>query len=248
MHKAINKDTSTLAPGLERLERAIAHQGLASRREAKDMITRGLVKVNKKVVTEPGFGVRLGKDNIDISQKEISDKESVLVYKPRGIETSATTKGTKDIHSVFSQFAHLSPIGRLDKDSEGLIILSNDGTLTSALTKIGTTVGKTYLVSTREAISSIVLQKMATGIILDKVLTKPAETKRVSRTSFTITLHEGRKHQIRRMCDACRLTITALIRIEIGSLVVGKLKSGMSRKLNNEEIVSLKVSDNILIK
>jgi len=240
MQKATNKDTSTLAPGLERLERAIAHQGLASRREAKDMITRGFVRVNKKVVTEPGFGVLLGKDKIDILQKEISDKESVLVYKPRGIETSATTKGTKDIHSIFPQFAHLSPIGRLDKDSEGLIILSNDGTLTSALTKIDSTIGKTYLVSTREAISNIVLQKMATGIILDKVLTKSAETKRVSRTSFTITLHEGRKHQIRRMCDACRLTITSLVRIQIGSLVVGKLKSGTSRKLNNEEIPSLK--------
>ena len=239
MKKTTIKDVSTLASGLERLERAIAHQGLSSRREAKDMISRGLVKVNNKVVTEPGFGVRVGKDKIDILQK-ISEKESVIVYKPRGIETSATTKGTKDIHSVFPNFSHLSPIGRLDKDSEGLIILSNDGTLTSALTKIDTTIGKTYLVSTREAISSNMLQKMATGVILDKVLTKHADTKRVSRTSFTITLYEGRKHQIRRMCDACRLTITSLIRTQIGDITIGKLKSGTSRKLNNQEIASLK--------
>jgi pseudouridine synthase len=136
---------------------------------------------------------------------------------------------------------HLSPIGRLDKDSDGLIILSNDGTLTKALTKIDSTVGKTYKVTVRENISDAALQKMATGIVLDKIKTKPAIVKRASRTSFEITLFEGRKHQIRRMCDACQLTIDTLTRTAIGPIKTGTLKSGNSRKLTQEEVASLKI-------
>ena len=240
MQKATPNNTSTLARGLERLERALAHNGLASRREAKELIRQGLVRVNGKVVTEPGFGINAIKDKIVIDQSHEIKKESILIYKPRGIETTATKVGVKDVHSIFPKYAHLSPVGRLDKDSEGLLILTNDGTLTRSLTKVGSSIGKTYQVTVREVVSDSALQKMSRGIILDKIPTKPAETKRVSRTSFTITLHEGRKHQIRRMSDACKLTITSLIRIKIESIEVNKMKSGSSKKLNAEEIKSLK--------
>ena len=229
---------STLPTGYERLEKVIAKLGLASRREAKELIKNGKVSVNGKVITEAGFGVIPTKDKISIV--ESATKEAYLVYKPRGIETSKTSAASKDIHDRFKQLKHLVPIGRLDKDSEGLIILSNDGTLTKALTKIDSTVGKTYKVSVRENISDAALQKMATGIILDKVKTKPAIVKRASRTSFEITLFEGRKHQIRRMCDACHLTIDTLTRIAIGPITIGTLKSGTSRKLTAEEIGLLK--------
>lgn len=222
----------------ERLERYIAYSGLASRREAKELIKHGKVTVNGAVVTEPGFGVIPSKDVIALT--ETHHKESYLIFKPRGLETSKTSPTSKDIHDRFAHLKHLSPIGRLDKDSEGLIILSNDGTLTKALTKIDSTVGKTYKVMVRENISDAALQKMATGIMLDKIKTKPAVVKRASRTSFEITLFEGRKHQIRRMCDACHLTIDTLTRIAIGPLKTGTLKSGNSRKLTNEEVASLK--------
>jgi 23S rRNA pseudouridine2605 synthase len=230
----------TLAPGLERLERALAHQGLASRREAKALIVAGLVKVNGKVIKEPGFGIVVGKDTIDIKGDAQAGKQSVLVYKPRDIETNATTDTAKDLHDYFPKFRHLSPIGRLDKDSEGLIIMSNDGSLARALTQENCSIGKTYVVTVRENITDEALRKMSAGITLDKVKTKPAPTKRMSRKSFTIVLHEGRKHQIRRMCDACHLTVESLVRTDIGFMNIGTMKPGAVRKLNEEDVAKLK--------
>lgn len=226
---------------LERLERAIAHQGLASRREAKALITAGLVKVNGKVITEPGFGIVVDKDKIEIKGSTQGAKESVLVYKPRGIETSKTLEKNKDLHDYFPALKHLSPIGRLDKESEGLIILSNDGVLTRALTQEHSHVAKTYKVSVQENITDSALQKMSAGIMLDGVKTKPAETARVSRYAFTIVLHEGRKHQIRRMCAACHLTVTQLTRIKIGHLSIGTMKPGATKILTAKDVASLKV-------
>lgn len=222
----------------ERLEKIIAQRGLASRREAKALIGEGKVTVNGKVVTEPGFGI--DPDTAHIELKDITTKESYLLYKPRGIETSKTSRNSKDIHDVFPKLAHLSPIGRLDKDSEGLIILSNDGTLTKALTQEHFSVGKTYRVTVKEFVSDAALQKMSHGIVLDKVKTKPAVTKRVSRMVFDITLHEGRKHQIRRMCDACKLTIESLVRIGIGHLKSTGMKAGNVKKLSPQDIADLK--------
>lgn len=231
--------TSTLAPGDQRLEKVIANRGLASRREAKALIVSRKVCVNGKVVTEPGYGIDPDKDVITLSGG-VEDKESYVLYKPRGIETSATSTGSKDIHSTYPKLRHLSPIGRLDKDSEGLIILSNDGTLTKALTKVDSSIGKTYRVTVREHIPDAALVRMRDGIVLDKVKTKPAGVTRVSRMVFDITLHEGRKHQIRRMCDACRLTIESLVRIQIGHLRSDGMKPGNVKKLSVEDIALLK--------
>ncbi len=234
------KQVSTLGAGLDRLERALSRMGLASRREAKELIKKGMVKVNNKTIRETGYGILFGKDKIDIVGSHIADRESILLYKPKGIETSKTTPQNNDIVGMYPEFNHLSPIGRLDKNSEGLIILSNDGTLASAITKIGSTVLKEYLVTTREDVSRASLTRMEDGITIDRVKTKPAKTLRVSRTSFQITLTEGKKHQIRRMCDACHLTVVSLIRIKIGHLVLGKMKSGEFKKLTSEDISLLK--------
>lgn len=226
---------------LERLERAIAHQGLASRREAKALIIAGLVKVNDKVITEPGFGIVVDKDKIEIKGDTQGVKESVLVYKPRGIETSKTLAKNKDLHDYFPALKHLSPIGRLDKESEGLIILSNDGVLTRALTQENSQVAKTYKVTVQENVSDSALQKMSAGIMLDGVKTKPAQAIRMSRYAFTIVLHEGRKHQIRRMCAACHLTVTQLTRIKIGHFSIGTMKPGAAKILTAKDVASLKV-------
>jgi 23S rRNA pseudouridine2605 synthase len=234
------KDISTLPQGYERLERAIAYKGLASRREAKDMIKKGLVSVNGKVIKETGFGILPDKDIIEIKNISNTPKEAMLVYKPRGIETSKTAPENKDIHDRLPALSHLAPIGRLDKDSEGLIVLSNDGTLAKALTKENSSVEKEYLVTVREVVTPEALTKLSTGIILDKVMTKPAKTKKVSKSSFTIVLQEGRKHQIRRMCDACRLTIESLVRIRIGHLKVGSMKPGFVKRIPTKDIEMLK--------
>lgn len=231
---------STLPIGKNRLERVIAHLGLASRREAKALIEKGEVKVNGKVIREPGFGICDGKDKIEIKSVSHENRESFLVYKPRGIETNKTTPNARDLHTVFPELKHLHPIGRLDKESEGAIIMSNDGTLAKALTASDCHVGKEYNVFVREKVSDSALKKMADGIILDGVITKPARTKRISDTAFGIVLFEGRKHQIRRMCDALHLTIEKLVRVKIGHLSVGPIKSGEKKKISTDDVKKLK--------
>ncbi len=231
---------STLPVGQERLERAIAYMGLASRREAKELINTGQVKVNGKVIKEPGFGIVVGTDKIEVQGEALQGKETVLVYKPRGLETNKTTATTKDLHDYFPKLKHLAPIGRLDKDSEGLIIMSNDGSLARALTQENSRIGKTYLVTVRENITDEAIRKMSTGIMLDKIKTKPAQVRRMSRMSFSIVLHEGRKHQIRRMCDACHLNVEELVRTDIGHLSIGNMKSGGTRRLVQDDIEKLK--------
>lgn len=223
---------------LDRLERVIAHRGLASRREAKALISEGQVLVNNKKITEPGFAVHPEKDVIVIKNQKA--KETVLLYKPRGIETSKTSPKNKDIIDTFPKYAHLSPVGRLDKDSEGLILLTNDGTLTKALTQANSHIEKEYVVTVRETISESALKKMATGIVLDGKKTLATTTKRISTTSFSIILKEGRKHQIRRMCDAVRLTIEKLVRVRIGHIKIGTMKSGDLKQLSEKDVALLK--------
>lgn len=236
----MNHSPRTLAENLIRLEKHIANLGLASRREAKDLIMKGLVKVNGQVVTNPGYGFDISKDIVTVKADLENPKEYILIYKPRGIETNKTGDVLKDIHDIFPKYTHLSPIGRLDAESEGLIILSNDGTLAKALTQPETHVGKTYKVTVREYVSEEACLNMARGIMLDDILTKPAEVKKINDHTFTIVLHEGRKHQIRRMADAVKLTVESLIRVAIGDVQVGVMSSGDARSLSDDEVLGLK--------
>jgi pseudouridine synthase len=191
-------------------------------------------------IKESGFGIVFDKDNIEVEGAALQGKETVLVYKPRGLETNKTTDGAEDLHDYFPKLKHLAPIGRLDKDSEGLIIMSNDGSLARALTQENSPIGKTYEVEVRENVTDDALNKMRTGIMLDKVKTKPAEVQRLSRKMFSIVLHEGRKHQIRRMCDACHLNVESLIRTDIGHLSIGTMKPGSMRKMILDDVEKLK--------
>jgi pseudouridine synthase len=232
---------STLKPGMERLERHMAHTGLASRREAKALIVQGVVLVNGKIAKEPGMGINPEKDIVTIKGEHLPEKETIMLFKPRGVETNATN-GESDIRTRYPRLAHLSPVGRLDKDSSGLIMLSNDGTLARAMTKENSTVEKEYLVTTREEVSDVQLKRMADGIILDGIPTKPAIVERRGRSVFSIVLTEGRKHQIRRMCDACHLTITTLVRIRIGHLKAGPMIAGNVRSVAPKDVEKLKQS------
>lgn len=224
----------------ERLERYIAHKGLASRREAKSLINRGLVLVNNKVTREPGLGIDPEFDIITLKTNSVPPRETVLIYKPRGIETTATSADTEDIHSRFPQFKHLSPIGRLDRDTDGLILLSNDGTLTRIITGPQSMVEKEYQVTVREVITPEIIRRMETGIVLDRKKTLPTTAIRIDKNTFTIVLREGRKHQIRRMCDACRLTVTSLKRIRIGHLTIGKMVPGWFKVITQSDVDRLK--------
>ncbi len=231
---------STLASHLIRLEKHIAQLGLASRREAKDLILKGLVTVNGKVIKNTGHGIDPTKDKVIVKQDSKNPKEYILLYKPRGVETNKTTENLKDIHDLYPQYRHLSPIGRLDADSEGLIILSNDGTLAKALTKEESSIGKTYKVSIRERIVEASLREMAKGVMLDDKKTKPTTVTKFNDQTFIIVLHEGRKHQIRRMCERMHWNVTSLLRIKIGHLDIGHMRPGEGRKLSKGDIDKLK--------
>lgn len=231
---------STLQLGMERLERYMAHVGIASRREAKELINKGLVTVNGKVIREPGHGINPTADKIKVTGGVLNNKETILFYKPRGIETSKTTHDSYDIHDKFPQFAHLAPVGRLDKDSEGLIILSNDGVLTKMITGENSTVEKEYKVTVREDVMPIVLSKMEKGIMIEGSLTLPCVTKKLARNEYSITLREGRKHQVRRMANACQMTVTRLVRIRIGNLIIGKMTAGNFKQLPDSVIQEIK--------
>lgn len=241
--KAFKKRTtfqSTLTPGLERLEKHMAQTGIASRREAKDLISRGLVSVNGKVIREPGFGIDTVKDKIKVTGGVLESKETLLFYKPRGIETVKTSPDTIDIHDKFPQFKHLAPVGRLDKDSEGLILLSNDGVLAKTVTGEHSTIEKEYQVTVREDVMPALLSRMESGIMLDKIKTLPCKAVKVSRNEYRITLQEGRKHQVRRMANACKLTVTRLVRIRIGDFTIGKMAPGYFKKIPNNVIDQMK--------
>lgn len=233
------KDESTLGVGLIRLEKYIAQIGLCSRREGKQMILDGNISVNGNVIRETGFGIDPNRDHVAVVGR-LEKKRTVALYKPRGIETSKTSPESRDIHDEFPALAALSPVGRLDKDSEGLIILTNDGLVTRAITGEKSEVEKEYVVTTRERLTDESLSKMSKGIMLDGKKTLPAKTKRMGDNVFSIILQEGRKHQIRRMADACRLTITELKRIRVGGIEIGKLKSGEFREVSEKELESLK--------
>lgn len=228
----------TLADNLVRLEKYIALKGLASRREAKDLILRGRVSVNGSPALNPGTGIHPKHDKVKVDQD--IKKESVLVYKPRGIETSNTGTKLRDIKDVLPKLKHLSPIGRLDAESEGLIILSNDGVLAKAFTGTETHIEKTYKVEVRGLVTDLVLKQMSIGMMIEGVKTKPAKTEKINNTSFYITLREGRKHQIRKMCSASHLHVMKLIRVAIGAITIGKMKSGEVRPLTTHEIEKLK--------
>lgn len=230
---------STLLKGQERLEKHLAQSGLTSRREAKEIIKKGFVTVNGKKVREPGFGI-LPTDEIVIKKRVQENKETILFYKPRGIETSKTDPNNIDIHDKFPQFAHLNPIGRLDKDTEGLILLSNDGVLAKTVTGENSTIEKEYRVTIREDVMPVLLKKMEDGIVLDGVPTKPCITQKVSSREYTITLTEGRKHQVRRMANACKFTVTRLVRIRIGNLTIGKMTAGNFKFLSPEQVIQFK--------
>ena len=238
--KHITTFKSTLPAGYERLEKHLANTGLCSRRQAKEFIAKGLVLVNGDIIKEPGHGIALT-DTVTVKHDKIAPRETILLYKPRGIETVATSPDSIDIKKKYPKFAHLSPIGRLDKNTDGLILLSNDGTLTKYLTGAESHVDKEYLVKVREAVLPEDLARMARGIKLDGTVTLPAVTVRVDRHSFKITLREGRRHQVRRMCDACNLTVHALTRIRIGHLrVMGRMSAGNTKTLTDIDLKKLR--------
>lgn len=224
-----------------RLARYLAHSGVASRRAAEELIRDGKVEVDGEVVTDPARAVEPSQD-VRFDGKPVSpeEREVWVLNKPRDVVSTAKEPGSRSpVTDLVASERRLYPVGRLDADSTGLILLTNDGDLANLLTHPRYEVPKTYRVILRRPLADHDLTRLAEGVELEDGLTSPAVVERVSDVEMLITIHEGRNRQVRRMAEAIDNQVDSLKRIRFGPLHLGELEIGGSRKLTTSEIDSL---------
>ncbi|MEI8343691.1 MAG: pseudouridine synthase [Candidatus Moraniibacteriota bacterium] len=230
-----------------RINRYLALNNYCSRREADAYITKGLVIVNGKMAQ---IGDKIfEKDKVEFNVKEKGVLKKYVYYayhKARGIVTHSPKDGQKSIANVVKVADDVFPIGRLDKNSRGLIILSNDGRITDKLLNPEREHEKEYVVSVNKPISNIFLKVMRQGVQLEDFKTRPAEVEKKDELTFHITLTEGKKHQIRRMTTALGWEVVDLKRIRIMNVNLGRLRVGQLRALGEEEVLALLRSLNVI--
>ena len=234
----------------ERLNKLIAQAGLASRRAAEQLILDGEVTVNGKVVTELGTKADPENDHIKVRgkliNKEIGSREKVyiLLNKPKGyLSSAADPEGRKLVTDLVKGFGRLHPVGRLDFNTEGLLILTNDGAFTNAVAG-SKKIPKVYTVKVKGIPTPVAIRKLARGVVLeDGFKTAPAEIKTLKATDkngwYEVTLYEGHNQQIRKMFDSIRHSVVKLKRIRIGDVADEYLPVGSYRKLTEKEVGSL---------
>lgn len=232
----------------QRLNVYLAHQGICSRRKAMEAIQLGFVSVNGKIVREPSTPVDAAHDRVIFDGKIVQKKsyEYVLLNKPAGYVTTREDRfAQKTVLDLLpTGLRHLNPVGRLDKNTEGLLIMTNDGDLANQLTHPRYDVDKTYVVQIQKRLSPQDQKKLEVGVIVDGEKTAPAKITALKilekGCEFLITIHEGRKRQIRLMLTQVGHYVTFLKRIRQGSLSLGDLATGQYRVLTSLEIGELK--------
>ncbi len=228
-----------------RLNKYIADCGIASRRSAERFILQGLVKVNGDLVTELGTKIDVENDRVEVSDQLINQSTNqpvvLMLNKPAGyVCTSRKFKGEKNILDLINLEQRVYPVGRLDKDSTGLLLLTNDGDLALKLTHPRYEKEKEYEVEVDHEISSEFIDEMQQGVTLEDGTTLPAKVKQLSYTAFSIVLGQGKKRQIRRMCQELGYRVVGLNRVRINKLELGDLAVGDYRILSEKEIALLK--------
>ncbi|QMV44335.1 pseudouridine synthase [Cohnella cholangitidis] len=236
----------------ERLQKVLANAGVASRRKCEELITAGKVTVNGEVVTELGVKADPTKDVITVSGKPIKKEAKVYLMfnKPKGVITSVSDPQGRSVVTDYMKEIkeRLYPVGRLDYDSEGLLLMTNDGDLAHKLTHPSHHVPKTYHATVERVPHGNALEKLQKGIKLEDGMTAPAEVEyhdidpEKKFATIAITIHEGRNRQVRRMFDAINHPVTRLKRISFGGLSLGNLQRGKNRRLTAEEIKMLQDS------
>jgi len=231
-----------------RINKYIASAGICSRRKADELIASGNVKVNGSVLKELGYDV-LEEDVVQVNGRTIEASEKLVYYmlnKPSGYVT--TTKDEKDRPTVLDLMSDVSlrvfPVGRLDWDSTGLLIMTNDGSLSQHIAHPSKKVYKTYIVEIDGEIKLRELETLRTGVRIENYTTKPAIVDVLKQsnnyTKLQIKISEGKNRQIRKMCKAVGYNVLSLNRIAIGNIQLGHLYEGHYRKLTMEEINYLK--------
>lgn len=233
---------------LIRLQKYMADCGVASRRKAEEMIAAGRVKVNGQTASV-GDKINPKRDTVSVNGKKLTrDKNYIylMLNKPRGFVT--TMSDEMDRKCVAQLVADVGkrvyPVGRLDRDSEGLLLFTNDGEFANALTHPARHIAKVYRVSVKPAITEDQISILTSSLMIDGRKTMPADVRVLSkeedRSSLEITLFEGRNRQIRRLCEEAGLETVRLKRMSIGQLKLGGLKVGEYRYLTNDEVSLLK--------
>lgn len=227
-----------------RLAKYLAHSGVASRRKAEAIVAAGRVRVSGRTVTDPAFGVEIGDDvRVDGHPVTPEGHEVWMVNKPLDVISTADEPGKRiAVVDLVDSAARLYPVGRLDADSTGLILLSNDGELANRLTHPRYGVEKTYRVKVARPIVDQALARLGRGVKLEDGPTAPAAVRRLGERSFEITLREGRNRQVRRMVEAVGNRVSELERIAFGPLRLGRLGRGRARLLDEAEVNRLRAS------
>lgn len=223
-----------------RLNKYIAYLNIASRREADKLIKDGKVKVNGEIIINPA--IQVGENDKIICDIENYKNEKIYIKlnKPVGYVVSNNKKEGKPIYKLLDEkLKKLYPVGRLDKDSKGLILFTNDGIFSRKIIGEESECEKEYYVKLEGIISDGTLKKLEFGISLDGKKLKPAIVKRVSKNSFNIILKEGRNRQIRRMCEKVGFEVILLKRLRISNIYLNDLQEGKFEYLTKDEINSI---------
>jgi 23S rRNA pseudouridine2605 synthase len=233
---------------LKTLERVLSKAGLGSRVEARSWVHAGRVKVNGKVTRNPDHWVDMERDRVRFDDQPLVARERlyVLLYKPTGyLTTYKDPAGRPTVYDLVADVGtFLSPVGRLDLDTSGLLLLTNDNQFAERVTNPDSHVAKTYLVKASTVLTDAQLRQLSDGIELPDGRTRPATVTRVRNsekyTHFEITLTEGRNRQVRRMVEALGAKVLKLVRVKVGTIGIGSLPIGKWRMLTPKEVKALK--------
>ncbi len=232
-----------------RIAKYMADCGVASRRKSEELIALGDVPVNGKRITEPGTDIDPEKDEVKVNGRVVKfsgKKIYVMLNKPVGcVSTCYDDKGRTTVLDYVSDIKErIYPIGRLDFTTEGLLLLTNDGELANILTHPRNEVPKRYLVIISGTLTREEADKLEKGVMLEDGKTAPARVKLLKtgggKTEFTVIIHEGRNHEVKRMLESLGKKVIFLKRISVGDINLGKLKRGTYRYLTDEEVAYLK--------
>jgi pseudouridine synthase len=234
-------------PQLKTLERVLSKAGLGSRTEARRWIHAGRVTVNGRATQNPDQWVDMRRDRVRFDGKPVAARERlyVLLYKPKGyLTTYRDPDGRPTVYDLMGDIkTFLSPVGRLDLDTSGLLLLTNDNQLAERVTNPASHVPKTYLVKTSTRLTDAQLDQLRTGVELSDGPTRPAVVTRIrdseKYTHLEITLTEGRNRQVRRMIEAAGSHVLKLVRVRIGDIGIGALPIGKWRMLTDDEVDAL---------
>ena len=223
---------------MERLNKYIASCGVCSRRKSDELISSGKVKVNGQVVTNLGEKVS-SKDIVEVDNKLIQKEEKkvyIVLNKPRGyVTTNSDEYNRKNVIDLIDEDVRVYSIGRLDKDTEGLLLLTNDGEFSNKVMHPRNKIEKTYIVTTDTNVTNEQLEKLRNGVDIGDYITRPAKIKRIGNDKVQIIISEGKNRQVRRMCDSVGINLLNLRRIQVGNILLGDLQSGKYRYLTAKE-------------